>query len=97
MRTLGRREFVAGGSLSQPFGLPAPSEREPFERSDIMYTYEYERIYAKGYIRLRIEDHEEVITRRAGEGWRYVGFVPIAQSGEGLILEMDLVFEKELP
>ena len=45
MRTLGRREFVAGSSLSQPFGLPAPSDREPFERSDIKYSYEYERIH----------------------------------------------------
>ena len=42
-----------------------------------MYTYEYERIFGKGWIRLRIEDHEAVITQRAQDGWRYVGYIPV--------------------
>ena len=60
-----------------------------------MYTYEYERMFSQGLIRLRIEDHEAVITQRAQDGWRYVGYIPVEQSAEGLIIELDLIFEKE--
>ena len=65
------------------------------KRGNIMYTYEYERVYTKGVMRLKIEDHKEVIARRAEGGWRYVGWIPTIQSN-GFIGEMDLVFEKEL-
>lgn len=61
-----------------------------------MYTYEYERIYAEGFIRLKIENHREVIIRRAEDGWRYVGYIPVKQNADGMIVEMDLIFEKEL-
>ena len=54
-----------------------------------MYTYEYERIYTKGVIRLKFEDHEAVITRRAEDGWRYVGWIPVTQSN-------GFIFEKEV-
>ena len=47
-----------------------------------MYTYE--------------SDYQSVIARRAQEGWRYVGFVPVKQSGHGVISKMDLIFEKEV-
>ena len=60
-----------------------------------MYTYEYERIYIQGFVRIKTEDHEAVITRRAEDGWRYVGWIPTVQSN-GFIAEMDLIFEKEL-
>ncbi len=29
-------------------------------------------------------------------GWRYVGFLPAAQRGDGYLREMDLVFEREV-
>ena len=61
-----------------------------------MYTYEYERMFSQGLIRLRIEDHEAVITQRAQDGWLYVGYIPVEQSAEGLIIELDLIFEKEV-
>ncbi|MEY8418580.1 DUF4177 domain-containing protein [Oscillospiraceae bacterium 44-5] len=61
-----------------------------------MYTYEYERMFSQGLIRLRIEDHEAVIIQRAQDGWRYVGYIPVEQSAEGLIIELDLIFEKEV-
>ncbi len=61
-----------------------------------MYTYEYERIYAEGIIRLKIENHRDVIIRRAEDGWRYAGYIPVKQNGDGMIMEMDLIFEKEL-
>ena len=60
-----------------------------------MYTYEYERIYVEGFISLKTKGYEEVISRRAEDGWRYAGCIPVVQNGEGLIFEMDLIFEKE--
>ena len=62
-----------------------------------MYTYEYERICAKGFFELKIEGYGEIIACRAEDGWRYVGNIPVLQDSHGLILKMDLVFEKELP
>lgn len=41
--------------------------------------------------------HQEMICRRAAEGWRYVGFVPKRQRAGGFIETMDLVFERECP
>lgn len=40
-------------------------------------------------------DYQEIINKRALDGWRYVGFIPTVQRGTGHIQEMDLVFEKE--
>ncbi len=63
-----------------------------------MYTYEYEKVFVKGGLVMnRTVDHQEIINNRARDGWRYVGFIPTAQSGQGAIGEMDLVFEKEVP
>ena len=68
-----------------------------------MYTYEYERIHVyTGRVQWATNKSEttgyrEVIGRRAKAGWRYVGIIPVTQIGSGIVLEMDLVFEKELP
>lgn len=67
-----------------------------------MYTYEYERIHIytgrSQFINSKNETtgHREIVTRRAREGWRYMGVIPIAQTASGVIVEMDLVFEKEV-
>ena len=60
-----------------------------------MYTYEYERIYVRGFIRLETKEYEEVIARRAEDGWRYAGLIP-AVGANGALTEMDLIFEKEV-
>lgn len=60
-----------------------------------MYTYEYEHIHFTGIMKLRSKDHEDVIDRRAKNGWRYVGFIPAVKSS-GFLEEIDLIFEKEL-
>ncbi len=68
-----------------------------------MYTYEYERIHIYtgraqwANSKNETTGHKEAISRRAKDGWRYVGFIPTVQSGTGTVVEMDLVFEKELP
>ena len=37
---------------------------------------------------------QEVIRRRAAEGWRYAGFLPRTQRAGGWIETIDLVFER---
>ena len=41
--------------------------------------------------------HQEIIHRRAAEGWRYVGFLPKRQRAAGFLEIIDLVFERERP
>jgi hypothetical protein len=67
-----------------------------------MLEYEFERVEAceSGYslfggVGLRIEEHREIICRRAAEGWTYAGFVPTAQRAAGFIDELDLIFVRE--
>lgn len=53
-----------------------------------MYTYEYEHIYLKGVFSATMKEHREIIEQRAGYGWRYAGFVPVKQTGDGCIVEI---------
>ena len=61
--------------------------------------YKYHRMTAKvsGFeiTEYRFEKLRDVINRYANEGWRYVGFVPVLQRGNGYIEEIELIFEKE--
>ena len=62
-----------------------------------MYTYECESVRGESDLfGWEIEDYQSMIARRAQEGWRYVGFVPVKQSGHGVISKMDLIFDKEV-
>ena len=67
-----------------------------------MYTYEYERIRVYtarvqwANSKSETTGSREIINRRAKAGWRYVGFIPTTQFGTGTIVEMDLIFEKEI-
>ena len=40
-------------------------------------------------------EYRELIDRYAAEGWRYVGFFPVAFTGHGGISNADLIFERE--
>lgn len=60
-----------------------------------MYSYEYERIYVEGFISLNMKGHVEAITRRAEDGWRYAGFIPVEWTN-GALTGVDLIFEKEI-
>lgn len=67
-----------------------------------MYRYEYETVschfgglgFVSGNV-YNIENYRSVIEKRAGDGWRYVGYTPTKQRGTGHTQEMDLIFEKE--
>lgn len=66
-----------------------------------MYRYEYKKIRCdlsgwgafSGNI-YEIDDFKSVISSRAAQGWRYVGFIPTKQRGTGHIQELELIFEK---
>lgn len=66
-----------------------------------MYKYEYEKVYSHlgGFGLLngnvyKIEEYKEIINKRATEGWRYIGFMPVEQRGTGHIEVLELIFEK---
>ena len=68
-----------------------------------MYQYEFERISTDitGFGMLAepvpgTEEYREIIAQRAEEGWRYGGFLPAAQRGDGYLRALDLVFEREV-
>ena len=68
-----------------------------------MLEYEFETVqcdYGAGYslfggVGLETDGHRETILRRAGEGWRYAGFVPRKQRAGGFIESIDLIFQRE--
>ena len=64
-----------------------------------MYVYQYHRMTTKvsgiGIAEYRFENMRDVIDKYANDGWRYVGFVPVLQRGNGYIEEIELIFEKE--
>lgn len=63
------------------------------------YAYEKVKYKVNGWKILTgtvyvIENYKAVINKRAKEGWRFVGYVPIKINGHGAIEEVDLIFEK---
>lgn len=68
-----------------------------------MYKYEYETVkydlggwgFCDGNV-YTIEDFRSIISKRAGNGWRFVGSIPTKQRGTGHTQEIDLIFEKEI-
>lgn len=68
-----------------------------------MYKYEYEKVRSdfggwglgSGNV-YQIGEYRSIISKRASEGWRYVGYIPTKQRGTGHIEELDLIFEKEV-
>ena len=66
-----------------------------------MYEYEFETIVYNhsllgGWGKETVK-HQEIILRRAEDGWRYAGCIPRSQQSHGFVEEMDLVFERECP
>ncbi|WP_325200584.1 DUF4177 domain-containing protein [Oscillibacter sp.] len=60
-----------------------------------MLEYEFEKAFGGGFFVTEIEGYQDIIRRRAAEGWRYAGFIPTQQSGHGIMVEIDLIFERE--
>ena len=61
-----------------------------------MKRYEYERVVYEGVMVAKlIDEHRVVIDRRAADGWRYAGYIPVYESARGVIQAIDLIFEKD--
>ena len=60
-----------------------------------MKQYEFEEVVMGGLFGSRTVAHEAVIKRRAAEGWRYVGWVPVEENGHGVTQAISLIFEKD--
>ena len=48
-----------------------------------------------GGVGLATVGHQEIIRKRAAEGWRFAGWIPVTQRAGGFIETIDLVFERE--
>ena len=60
------------------------------------YRYEYVKVVYEGVYAMKLQEHREIIDRRAADGWRYVGYVPTHESSHGATCVIDLIFEKEV-
>ncbi len=61
-----------------------------------MKKYEYVTITTNRFLEGNITVHRDIINEYAAKGYRFVGFVPTFISGEGKIMNMDLVFEIDI-
>ena len=59
-----------------------------------MYKYDYVRT-GTSFGGWDQTDYKDIIRSMAAEGWRFVTAIPVKQTGNGLIKEMELIFEKE--
>lgn len=61
-----------------------------------MYQYQYVSVTAEGFVATKFKEHRELIDRYAAKGWRYAGWVPAHIGSGGEIVQIDLIFEKEV-
>ena len=60
-----------------------------------MLEYAFEKVSAdRGFVVGKTLGHQEIIVRRAAEGWRYVSWIPTKQVN-GAVMELELIFERE--
>jgi len=61
----------------------------------IMYEFVNVKLEKKGvFSGAKNTCHQEVIISYANKGFRYAGYIPTLSESTGLVLEMDLIFEK---
>lgn len=61
-----------------------------------MKQYEYVCLHTGRFIGAVSEEHRQIIDEYAAKGYRYAGFIPAKMSDYGKIIDMDLVFEKDV-
>ena len=59
------------------------------------YRYEYVNVVFEGLRVAKLNEHREIIDRRAADGWRYVGYIPTYETFYGQTNGIDLIFETE--
>ncbi len=63
-----------------------------------MKTYEFVSVELKNnYVaNAELEGHRAIINDYAAKGYKYSGYVPTKQGPSGKIVQIDLIFEKEV-
>ncbi len=62
-----------------------------------MYEYKFEKVYADvGFAKRTFNKHREIIEKYGQKGYKFSGYVPTEIVSQGTIVEIDLVFEKEV-
>lgn len=61
-----------------------------------MKQYTYVKVHTGRFIGAVSEEHRRIIDEYAAKGYRYVGFIPTKMSDYGKMVDMDLIFEKDM-
>lgn len=60
-----------------------------------MYEYAYVDVLSDGVRAAKYREHREIIDQYAAQGWRYAGYLPTHISRDGVLCNIDLIFERE--
>lgn len=64
-----------------------------------MYQYQYVpvvRHFEMSFTPPPHEEHRSVIDQQASQGWRFVAMIPTRYASGGIMIQYDLVFEREM-
>lgn len=61
----------------------------------MMKKYEYVSVHIGNLFGASSEGHRQIIDEYAAKGYRYVGYIPTNISGNGTIINIDLIFETD--
>lgn len=61
-----------------------------------MYEYKFVKVELSAWNRTPKENYQEIITKHAGDGWRFVQIFAPATSGYGSASYFEIIFERPL-
>lgn len=62
-----------------------------------MYQYKSVKLAVKGgFVISELEDHNEIIDKHASEGWQLVQILPVKYTSNGVPVELEIIFEREI-
>ncbi len=61
-----------------------------------MYQYKSVKLAIKGFVVSELKNHNEIIDKYAKEGWRLVQILPVKYASNGVPVELEIIFEREI-